>query len=490
MPGNAHTFTSGDIRHRLDAIIGKTAGELDATGIFSATSASKNKGRIGAVIEQSVLGYPSDNRQEPDIIVDGEEWELKTTGVVAYARRNDWHAKEPVSVTAVSPNAIVGEEFDTSAFWHKAKRLLIVYYLYVKPGKGAKAHYSTFEFKAYDFHEWQDIDRKRLESDWTVVRDYVQKALAGDKEVELPGLSTNINPVLLYLDTSPKYPNPPRFRLKASLVTQMARERLDSNLSMIPDDRSVASMSDLDRRLGEITARFKNKTLGELAELFEIPVRTKIAGRESKSLAEQVMVRLFTGAQGKISQVSLFAKAGMTFKTVTLTPNGGRTEDMKINPSIDFEELCDPDLRFEESTLASHFSDTTVIVAVLEEPFSNCPLSQCCLRGFKRIWLGRYLKEANLLWEEMRQLISSGKLRDVPVLDKNGFQRYSPKTHLPMSAPNWPKSKDGVLFIRGTSSNAAMKPITINGVKMYRQNVWIRGTDIAMRLGTMQFIGE
>lgn len=208
-----HSFTEGDIRRRFGAIVGHTVAEVDTAGVLTASSASRNKGRIGAVIEQSVLGYPADSDRRPDIVIDGRPWEVKATGLVEGVR-GGWRAKEPMSITAVAPEGIVAESFTASAFWHKAERLLVVYYLYVRPGKGVAVEYAGFEFKGYDLHTWCEVDRCRLEADWTVVREFVRTALEGDIDSEMPNLSTLVNPQLLYLDTSPKWPNRPRFRAK------------------------------------------------------------------------------------------------------------------------------------------------------------------------------------------------------------------------------------------------------------------------------------
>lgn len=211
-----HSFTEQDIHSRFGAIVGHTVADVDTAGVLAASKASRNKGRIGAVIEQSVLGYPADSDRRPDIVIDGQPWEVKATGLVEGAR-GGWRAKEPMSITAVAPEGIVAESFTTSAFWHKAERLLVVYYLYVRPGRGVAVEYAGFEFKGYDLHTWREVDRCRLEADWTVVREFVRTALEGDIDAEMPNLSTLINPQLLYFDTSPKWPSRPRFRLKASL---------------------------------------------------------------------------------------------------------------------------------------------------------------------------------------------------------------------------------------------------------------------------------
>lgn len=439
-----HSFTERDICRRFGAIVGHTVAEVDTAGVLAASGASRNKGRIGAIIEQSVLGYPADSDRRPDILIDGQPWEVKATG-------------------------------------------LVVYYLYVRPGRGVAVEYAGFEFKGYDLHTWREVDRCRLEADWTVVQEFVRTALKGDFDTEMPNLSTLVNPQLLYLDTSPKWPNRPRFRLKASLVTQMARERLDDGMRMIPDQGGLSSMNALKAHLHGISGTYAGQSLEGLAVPFNLPLKTK-SGRENKSLAEQVVVRLFTGHAGKISQVPLFAKAGLVFKTMTLTPTGGRTEDMKLNPSIDFDELCDPSVEFEDSAFAAPFIDSTMVVAVLEEQYRDCPLCQCRFMGFKVLWLGSHLDAARVLWDGMRDLIFSNGLVDAPVLKRDGTPRVTPKTGIPMTAPNWPKSRDGVLFVRGTGTDANDKPVEVNGVRMYRQNVWIKGKELVERLDAARFL--
>lgn len=46
-----HSFTESDIRRRFGAIVGHTVAEVDTAGVLAASKASRNKGRIGAVIE-------------------------------------------------------------------------------------------------------------------------------------------------------------------------------------------------------------------------------------------------------------------------------------------------------------------------------------------------------------------------------------------------------------------------------------------------------
>ena len=98
-----HSFTEQDIRKRFGAIVGHTVAEVDTAGVLTASAAPRNKGRIGAVIEQSVLGYPADSDRRPDIVIDGNP------GGQGHGSKRSahggWCAKEPMSITAVRPRA-------------------------------------------------------------------------------------------------------------------------------------------------------------------------------------------------------------------------------------------------------------------------------------------------------------------------------------------------------------------------------------------------
>lgn len=476
---DGHEFSHAELERLLSGTVGKTPGEIDVAGVLSGKAS--NKGSAGAVFEQSVLGYPADSRQAPDLIVDGVPVELKVTGLLVSSKSpRGWRAKEPMSITAVSPQRICGEEFFTSTFWHKAERLLVVYYLYQKPGEGVRfARWATFEVKGFEFHVWSEIDVARLKSDWELVRGFVRNALELGKEEWLPRLSTDVNPMLLYLDTAPKYPHPPRFRLKNSVVTAMAEACFAQSDT---DVLSIRSMSELERKLDAISERVNGLPLREIAGIAGVPALSRSEGKTPKSSVERVMTALITGKSTKMNAVPLFKKAGIEFKSVVITKSGARTEDMKLEPSIDFEELCNPEATFSDSAFGSKFIDSSIICAVFQETGTGCDLADTRFLGFARIWLGEFEEDAHRLWDRMRELIFTNTLVDVPVLDNQGKQRLTPKTGLPMSAPNWPKSSDSAVFVRGTGADAHDKTVVVNGVRMYRQNVWVRGRAIVSRI--------
>ena len=237
-----HKFIKSELINILENALNRTLGDIDIKGDFERTITNpKITGIAGDVIEHSLLGYPSDQRQAPDIIVDGIETEVKTTGVRlsksdAKKGKNIFEAKEPMSITAVSPDKIVKETFENSNFWHKLRNMLIIYYHYDSDATVKAEEYADFILKGYEFHEFSDEDKQRLMADWMIVRDFI-KELQQDYENpcnEYPRISHDLRDKLVYIDTAPKWPNPPRFRLKRNFVSKIVRDHFGDSLEQLP----------------------------------------------------------------------------------------------------------------------------------------------------------------------------------------------------------------------------------------------------------------
>ena len=118
-----HIYEKADLIQRFDAILGKTLEEIDNNGLFEHVQEfNLQKGVVGTLVEQCVLGYAPDSRQEADLVViDGNEHiktELKSTGMVISSEPTDhFVAKEPMSITAVGVYDIAEQEFWTG--WKK-----------------------------------------------------------------------------------------------------------------------------------------------------------------------------------------------------------------------------------------------------------------------------------------------------------------------------------------------------------------------------------
>lgn len=477
-----HFFHKKDIIKILDNCLNKTLGEVDSNNVFERTKTHpKITGIAGDVIEQSVLGYSPDTRQEPDLNIDGIKTELKTTGI---RRKNkNYDAKEPMSITAVSPNTIVNEEFHDSNFWHKLEHMLFVYYLYDSPTPVKASQYANFPIKGYQFHEFDSEDIEILKNDWKIVRDFIRDLQENyeNYEDEYPRISHELRPKLMYIDTAPKWPNRPRFRLKRAVVSSIIQEHFGENLEQLPG--KYTSYSQIDETLHTFAEKYKGKSIKELMELLDIKSK-----RVNKSIGEQIIVKMFGGKSKKMQGIELFRKSGIIGKTLTLTEKGMRKEDMKLF-TIDFDEFENEDIEFENSQIYDYFTNNKILCIIFQKPEANSQLSENIFLGFKIINFDEKFIETEIKtsWEKIKDLIVNKKLKDIITLDKDGKPRKNKSGNI-MSAPNFPKSSQGNVFVRGTSSTSDVKPLNINGIQMYNQQIWVKGLYIVEKLNKENYI--
>ena len=479
---DSHFFHKDEITRILDGCLNKTLGEVDSNNVFDRTiKHPKITGIAGDVIEQSVLGYPPDIRQEPDLDIDGVKTELKTTGMRRKGSRYD--AKEPMSITAVSPDTIVNETFLDSNFWHKLEHMLFVYYLYDSPSPVKAAQYADFPIKGYQFHEFDEEDQEILKNDWEIVRDFIRylQDEYEDYEDEYPRISHELRPKLMYIDTAPKWPNRPRFRLKRAVVSSIIQEHFGEGLEQLPG--KYTTFSEIDKTLHDLSEKYKGKTIGELIDLLDIEVT-----RVNKSIGEAIIVKMFGGKSKKMQSIELFRKAGIIGKTITLTERGLRKEDMKFF-TIDFDEFDNEDIEFEDSQFYDYFANNRFLCILFQKPDSDAKMIENKFLGFKMIEFSQEFVEndVKIAWERIKDLIVNDKLEDVISLDRFGNPRINSRGNV-MSAPNFPKSSEGNVFVRGTSSTSDVKPLNVNGVQMYRQQIWVKGLYLVDKLNNEQYI--
>lgn len=488
-----HKFTKESVELILDPTINRTLGEIDAKGVFKRTITNpKITGIAGDVIEQSVLGYGANSDQSPDILIDGVETEVKVTGIKKSlkGKDGDYEAKEPMSITAVSVETIVTEEFDISAFKHKIDQMLIVYYLYDSPKTVPAAGYASFPVMGYEIHRFDEKEMQILKHDWTAVRDFVKEIQAtyDDPGDGYPRLSHDLRDILMYIDTAPKWPHRPRFRLKRSVVTAMAqdyfRRRREVEGSLTID--GVDTFEDLDRRCSEVTQEFMGRTVDELMDMFGIEVKNR--DKMPKSIAESIVVRMFGGGVGKMSDIDLFRMSGVVPKTICVTSEGRRTEDMKLMP-VNLAEFFDEQVLFEDSLIYDYFANHQFLCILFQEKDERQAFRDNVFKGIKRVLLPMEFVESDVrrTWDDARTTVCNGELRETVCLDKDGNPVVNKNGSIRTSV-NLPKSHDHIVFFRGTGANSNDKRETLCGIRIYRQNIWMKGSVIVKILEDTGFL--
>jgi len=485
-----HKFIKAELIRILEDSLNKTLGEIDIKGDFERTiNNPKITGIAGDIIEHSILGYPSDQRQAPDIVVDGVETEVKTTGI-RYSKTDAkngklvYEAKEPMSITAVSPDKIVHETFDDSNFWHKLRNMLIIYYHYNSYSTVKAAEYADFYLKGYEFHEFSEEDKLRLMGDWIIVQDFIKELQADYErpEEQYPRLSHELRDKLVYIDTAPKWPNPPRFRLKRNFVSKLVREHFGERLEQLP--QSYNGYSDIDKKCHELTIENKGLNIYQLLQKYGIPFESK--EKISKSVCEQIIIKMFGGNASSLNRIEMFNDFNIIGKSITITESDSRTEDMKLFP-IDFNEWCDLDTTFEDSMANDYFLNHQFLCIIFKETKvrpTKEEFWQNIFVGFKRVAFDDIFIRDNVmpLWNDIRTLINENLLVESVCYRKGTNEPIINPCGTIKTQLNFPKSKDNLIFVRGTGIDSTKKIHKVNGINMYQQYVWIKGKYIVDEL--------
>ena len=517
-----HRFKKSVLVEKFNSIRGKTLGEIDDVGMFEHMKQKGfklQKGVAGAIIEQCVLKYEPDTKQEADLLIEDGDTELKVELKVTGMRKSgsdnkQYIAKEPMSITAVGVYDLADQTFEESHFWEKLEHMLIVFYHYIYDNNADVTPYDYKDFPVcdYEFHEFSESDKQTLCKDWNYVfelvcdivshhpgiKDKDWKEAVKQEYIERHGI---LRSQLSYIDLAPKFP--PRFRLKKPVVdTIISNHFSKQKLEELPG--TYTEVSDIERKCTELTKQYKGKTIADLADLFGVPKLTT-EGKENKGIVEQIVVKMFGGESKKLNNIGLFRRFGLIGKSIAITPKNTRTEDMKLfkpdfeeyrkTTVIDEETGQERKIRFEDSSLYSYFADHEFLLIVFEEPEKEYikdsatgkrkevkhPLAMNKFLGFKRLVFSDKLIDDSVkkLWNDTRDKIINKKLVINPILDANGKQIIN-KNGSKREAPNFMKSSDNTVFIRGGATDTSDKYKTeyINGLKMIPQYVWIRGSYI------------
>ena len=506
-----HRFERDEVVRRLEYYLGKLFGEIDDRGIFDHVQQfDLQKGIAGHVVEQCIFGYSPDSRQEADLVIkeQGEEYrtELKTTGmVIKKSPQEHYEAKEPMSITAVGVYDIGEQEFYASHFWEKLEHMLIVYYHYAaEKGKTTAYDYKDFPLVGYEFHEFSPDEEAALKRDWEIVRDLCAEVVARHpgartaawkQDVKQDYIESHgvLRPQLTYIDLAPLFP--PRFRLKKPTVSMMIAQHFGYELEQLPGRYTY--ITDIDKKCHELTQKYSGKTVGELADLFGIP-RTATTGREGKGISELITVKMFGGEAKKLNEIEIFQRFGLIGKTIVLTPKGGRTEDMKLY-HMDFDELIQTevieddgtvrDFEFTDSEMYSYFTNNELLCIMYEEPDvkpgETHKLIDNKFIGFKRlVFTDDFIDNTvRYLWYDTRIKVMDKTLVDIIRRDKFGEPVINRSGDI-SSAPNFIKSSENDVFMRGSGTDSALKHKTecVNGIRMLPQYVWIKGTSVIEEL--------
>lgn len=444
---------------------GKTFGEIDTTNRLAN---AKSKGGLGQVIEEGFFGYEVNSNAEADFKHIGIE--LKVTPF-KQNKNGSLSAKERLVLNIINYMEEVHTHFETSSFWKKNEKLLLMFYEWV-PGVDRKDFHIT---KSLLF-TYPEADLEIIKQDWETI---VNKIRAG-KAHELSEGDTN------YLGACTKGLNKNSLRsqpyseiqamqrafsLKPSYMTALVR-RYHLNEKLV----SFTTTNELkEKSLEEILySKFENY-IGLTDQ--EIAQKLSIEYKPTTKNFVPLLVSSLLGIKGtRLDKIEEFAKANIEFKTIRLEPNGKPEQNMSFE-TIDFHQWTNES--WEESEIRERFYQTKFLFVIFEfnQTKKENPNRKLYFKGIK-LWnmpVPTIEKEIRELWEEVNKVINEGIQIE-----------YKKRGDKVVEANNLPKINfNGVAHIRPKARNGADKVALPDGQHITKQCYWLNNSYIAQIINKM-----
>lgn len=352
----------------LSGIRDKTFRDLDVTG---RGSTGKNKGKLGHIIEESVFGYPINSDAEPDINIAGVPYEIKVTPLKYVGRGSNLRlvAKERLVIDMINYCALPSEDFDSSKFWNKSKRLIIVYYL---DKRQDRKHESTIDCRIVDSFilNYPAADLQTIRDDWQLIHDKVASGQAdrlSESDTNYLAACTKAASSQILTkapspaDSSADYINakPRAFSYKQSYMNTLIPNSVYNIRGMgslrIEGNQSLPAF--VSGKLGN----YVGQTIKEIAGAVDLPVSN------AKNFNELLTLRMLGTESRSVRRVEQFRAAGVTqLKTVVMYDNALPEQHMSF-PSIkeeQWKELADASVTWHDSFLYRFFEENKFLIVV------------------------------------------------------------------------------------------------------------------------------
>ena len=436
MSGNIYD-TPAKVLKRAQEAIGKKIKEIDATRRIET-----GKGAIGTVIEESWFGYRLNSTAEPDFPEAGVE--LKVT---PYRRTSKGiSAKERLVCNIIDYMSEHEKTFETSSFWHKCQKMLIMSYEY-KEG----VEKDDFSIDNAVLFAFPDEYRAIIKSDWEKI---VSKIRAGEAH-----LLTEGDTLYLAACTKGKDSNSVRdqpfsdipakqraYSLKSSFMTNILRRYIfgyEDDEKIIKDWR-ILETKPLEDIIAQKVSKYIGKTREELKSQFNIYTNPR-------NLNMLIFSRMI-GLAGDAERAHEFENANIIPKTICVEKDGNIKESMSF-PAFKFCDIINE--TWEDSELRNLIEPAKFLFVIFKKNDVDEPV-------FERIKFWNIpaedLEEVKKVWERTVSIIKAGVQ----------IKTYGQKTK-----NNLPKSTESyVAHVRPHARNKADTYPLPDGRELTKQCFW------------------
>lgn len=349
----------------------------------------------------------------------------------------------------------VHEQFETSSFWNKNRKLLLMFYEWQ-----TELEHGEFRIIETILYEYPEEDLIIIKKDWAYI---IRKIQSGEAHLLSEGDTQYLGACTKGANKSSvrqqPYSNilaPQRaFSLKQSYMTSIMREHITKEKLIYFASKQELIEKTIEELLHERFAPYIGLTQKEMATRLAVPFDS-----QNKAFIPKLISSLL-GVEGtKLDKIAEFAKANIQFKTVRLKQNAIPKEHMSF-VNINFKEIVEEN--WEESYIRNYFLETQLLFVV----FQFNEWDELIFKGIK-LWhmpLETIERELWGYWTEIRKVVNEGiQLEET----KRGIKNNLPNTKF-----------NGVLHVRPKGRNAADKTELPDGQWITKQCYWLNAEYIA-----------
>ena len=392
-----HPFKEYDVNHRLEN--------------------PDNKGQLGHIVEEGILGY--DINSDPDEDIANLGVEVKVSGVVMN-QNGTLKAKERLTIDNLNYNKIVSCEFEESPMWHKADKMLLVFYRYLEGQE-----YGDMPIIKAAINEFDPIDIEIMKRDYEYIRGMIQNGKADDiseGDTMFLAACTAGTGALVAQPCSEHKAKQRKFCLKQSYFSQLVRKYVSNS-----EYEHILSLDEIRNASFEISLKtilssFYGKSETELRHLLAIEDNPTAKNRYERYLAGML------GIKGIISETDEFQKAGIQVKTIRVQENGRIKESMSF-PYFEFTDIYRQN--WEDSDLRNMFANTKYMFVVFRERNGELYFDRVKFWHMKETELDQKVRP---VFEKLKKIIASGNI--VSDVTKNAAGKLIRHTNFPGMSDN------------------------------------------------------
>jgi DNA mismatch repair endonuclease MutH len=407
----------------------------------------KNKGNAGNFIEHHWFGIKNNSSPNPDFESSGIE--LKVCPLITRKTKGDV-VKENTKACSINYFELIGEEWETSHFKSKMKKVLFVFYKHNSE--------SFLSQKVLDVALWNLYnDEGVIKIDWTKARDMVREGKAHELSMsnhKVMGPNTSgtgkmkPQPVTTYQTTAKER----SFMLKRGFVDQFWQSlKYPEKYESIYDTLNLTVNDDFELELLKRVNKYKGKTIEEVASFLKFNVP------KSKG-ATPIVLRKAIGFNKESSRIKEFDQLGIGFKTIPVREDDLRPFESTSFPIIKLKEL-ESEQDWESSALSEHLSRILflpVIRTTRETPVSQGKLGKAFFWSPSPEELTIIKKE----WMVYRNDVIAGKAKTRRVKAKNVTSLSK-------------QSDTEIIHMRPHSTKGAKKDIDSHGNMITKHCFWL-----------------